>query len=287
MPDPEFNLGLIGYPIGHTLSPLLQTAALASVELPGSYRAFEIRPEQFDAEFGELLAKIRVGKFYGLNVTLPYKRRVIPALDTLTTAAAFAGAVNTIWLDGSQITGDNTDTQGFLNDVSSVWPLEPAGRALILGTGGAALSVAAGLLGKHWRVTLIGRNISDIRLPSTLFEKSATAHQLEFADWESFQFWRKAPEADLVINATPLGMAPNVNQSPWPASLSYPPGCRVYDLVYNPATTRLLTDARAHGHETRGGMGMLVEQAALAFENWTGRRPNRMLMQQALDRRLD
>lgn len=272
-----FQLGLIGYPLGHSLSPKIHTAALKACGLNGGYSLFSIRPDDSQG-LKDLLARVRAGEIHGLNVTIPHKQNVIPLLDELTPTAQAIGAVNTIYLRENKLIGDNTDAAGFLSDLKKFVNKETGRQvntdALILGAGGSARAVVYALLNDGWRVTLAARRIEQAHQLAASF----TNYELlitNYADLRSSTF-------DLLVNTTPLGMPPNVDQSPWPEDLPLPNNAAIYDLVYNPRETKLVKDARAQGLSATAGLGMLIEQAALAFEKWTGHYPPRNVLFEAV-----
>lgn len=282
----DFRLGLIGYPLGHSLSPKIHTAALAACGLTGDYSLFPIHPDDKTALVG-LLARVRAGEIHGLNVTIPHKQNVISLLDGLTETAQAIGAVNTISLRNGQLIGDNTDAPGFLSDLKNFLngqksmvkgqnpqsPITNFQSALVLGAGGSARAVVYALLRDGWNVTLAARRLEQAQQLANSFSHPA----LRTTDLTDL---RPAP-FDLIINTTPLGMTPNVDSTPW--ELPFPENAAVYDLVYNPRETRLVREARTLGLLARSGLGMLIEQAALAFEIWTGACPDRQLLRAALE----
>ncbi|HKJ28549.1 MAG TPA: shikimate dehydrogenase [Anaerolineales bacterium] len=273
---PDVRLGLIGYPLGHSLSPLLHQAALDSVGLAGEYLLFPISPQEAkQGKLKELLAEVRRGRIYGLNVTIPYKQMVIPMLDRLTETAAAIGAVNTIYLEEGLLVGDNTDAPGFFRDLQNVSQLltgheQPSGICLLLGAGGAARAIAYSLIRQGWQVRVAARRFAQAFQFSV--EVKGDDGMSSAVTWPPRMAALEA--VSLVVNATPLGMHPHTAQSPWPQGLPFPPGVLVYDLVYNPPMTALVTQARQAGLPAESGLGMLVHQAVLAFELWTGVQPN-------------
>ena len=147
-----YQLGLIGYPLGHSLSPTIQQAALQAMCLPGEYRLYPIEPlPQGQSALVRLIERMRRGELDGLNVTIPHKPSVVPLLDELTPTAAGIRAVNTIYRDGSRLFGDNTDAPGFLTNLERLEITRP-GRALVLGAGGSARSVVYALAKRGWQV---------------------------------------------------------------------------------------------------------------------------------------
>ena len=285
---PTFQLGLIGYPLGHSLSPKIHTAALKACGLQGDYSLFPIHPDDQQG-LKDLLARVRSGEITGLNVTIPHKQNVIPLLDELTDTAKSIGAVNTIYLRDNKLIGHNTDAQGFLTDLKRCITLECNGlplhmqeqvpalqkRALVLGAGGSARAVVYALVNDGWDVTIAARRIEQAQGLASSF----TNYELLIIDFSDLQ----PSTFDLLVNTTPIGMTPNIDQSPLPEKLPLPSNAFIYDLVYNPRETKLVKDARAQGLSATTGLGMLIEQAALAFEIWTGHNPPRNVLWNATD----
>ncbi|HFC09280.1 MAG TPA: shikimate dehydrogenase [Chloroflexi bacterium] len=277
MPSPRtfYALGLLGYPLSHSRSPELHRGFLRRCGLAGEYRLYEVPPGHPEALRAHLEA-LRREEIHGLNVTIPHKQRVLPWLDDFTPAAAAIGAVNTLWADHGRLWGDNTDAPGFLHDLQAhfgAWATRPH-RALVLGAGGAARAVTYALLQAGWEVTVAARQPAQAATLCAAL-KAAASHP-SGALCRPLPWAQRAtllPPPDLIVNATPLGMAPRAETSPWPSAAAFPPQARVYDLVYNPAETRLLQQARAAGLAAANGWGMLVAQAALAFRRWTGCAP--------------
>ena len=156
----SFKLGLIGFPLGHSLSPKIHAAALRSCGLEGDYSLFPIHPDD-KQELKDLLARVRTGEIHGLNVTIPHKQNVIPLLDELTSTVQAIGAVNTIYLKDNLLIGDNTDAPGFIRDLKRFLTTETQSHrdanALVLGAGGSARAVVYALLNDGWNVTIIAR----------------------------------------------------------------------------------------------------------------------------------
>ncbi len=267
-----YRLGLTGYPLGHSRSPELHRGFLARCGLCGEHRLYEVAPDRPEA-LRALLEALRRGEIHGLNVTIPHKTRILPWLDALTPAAAAIGAVNTLWAENGRLWGDNTDAPGFLHDLRArfgAWAARPR-RARVLGAGGAARAVVYALLNAGWEVAVAARRLEQAQALCAALETAAgrsPAPRCRPLPWARRA--AGAPQADLIVNATPLGMAPRPEASPWPPEAAFPPAARVYDLVYNPADTRLLQQARAAGLPAANGWGMLAAQAALAFHRWTG-----------------
>ena len=274
----DFQLGLIGWPLEHSLSPIIHTAAMQAMGLGGAYRLLPVRPtSQGDQQLRALLDRTRSGELDGLNVTLPFKTTVMEHLDELTPVAEAIGAVNTILAMDGRLVGDNTDKDGFLIDLEATLSPE-VGGALILGSGGAARAVALGLVESGWKVWVSSRSLDRAQeLANGLRSRGAAISGVQLSSklMESI-----ASECNLIVNATPLGMSPQAKTSPWPANVPLPSAVVVYDLVYVPRETVLTIAASEAGLAAVTGLGMLVEQAALSFERWTGLTAPRSLMYQ-------
>lgn len=273
MPE-RFTFGLLGYPLGHSLSPLIHSAAMEAHGLQGEYRLFPVKEEQ---EMPGLIQKLREGNIQGLNVTIPYKRDVISLIDELTPTARSIGAVNTIFLRGGRVTGENTDAGGFVADLERLgWFSMDAGsnHALVLGAGGSARAISFALYNNHWCLTIAARRQDQAdQLAAELSAGNSGGDDRMLATairWEKAALEEIVSSLDLVVNTTPVGMHPYMDANPWPVDLPLPEQSAVYDLVYNPRETQLTRAAKNSGLPAAGGIGMLVEQAALSFEIWTG-----------------
>ena len=266
-------LGIIGFPIGHSISPAFQQAALDCCALPLRYRAYNVHPEDVAA----FVAELRLPAILGINVTVPHKESVIPFLDNLDDWAAEAGAVNTIVHRRGRLTGYNTDGYGFLRALREGAGFDPAGsRALILGAGGAARGVVLALAReKVAQLTIANRTAGRAETLARLAQSrgvAAAALPLPSIANPDPALAAAARQADLIVNCTTIGMAhsPQADGVPLPWQL-LAPGALVYDLVYNPPQTRLLGEAAQAGIATLGGIEMLVYQGAAAFELWLER----------------
>jgi shikimate dehydrogenase len=285
------RLGLIGYPLGHSLSPRIHEAALRSCGLEGSYSVFPIPPND-QKGLKDLLALVGKGEITGLNVTIPHKQNVIPFLDDLTPTAKAIGAVNTIYGRDNKLIGENTDAQGFLFDLKKFLTTETGrhgdSKALVLGAGGSARAVVYALLNDGWEVILAARRVEQAgqlvdaltnhQFSQNIFVGQITVLSLSTMEPIFTNIQSQSSTFSLIVNTTPVGMTPDIDGSPWPENLPLPPHAAIYDLVYNPRETKLIRDARLQGLPATTGLGMLIEQAALAFEIWTGRCPSREVM---------
>jgi shikimate dehydrogenase len=281
----SYNFGLTGFPLDHSLSPRIHNAALRALDLSGEYRLYAIPPlPDGDEQLSELLDRLREGDLLGLNVTIPHKEAIIPFLDGLTPTAEAIGAVNTLWMQDEDLVGDNTDAPAFQTDLrhflstlphrpprGRVMQTNPVGRVLILGAGGAARGVAYALLQMGVQaLTIATRRRDQAQELARELVDYPTHSAPEFIDPLAWPFKSLPTPVDLIVNCTPLGMSPEEESNPWPEGLPFPQGVIAYDLVYNPAETRFLQEAQEAGSATRSGLGMLVEQAALSFQRWTG-----------------
>ena len=271
MRNSKYQLGLLGYPLSHSYSAILHETALKESGLEGKYDLYEISPlARAKGELEQRLIEVRQGKIQGLNVTIPYKQTVIPYLDDLSETARQIGAVNTICLKNGLLYGDNTDVEGFRRDFIRHFPHKKKG--LVLGAGGAARAVLHVLKNEMEKIYLAARNPEKaaglvnefIHIPagSTAGIIPIILDQQNLLDISC--------EVDLILNATPLGMLPEIQTSPWPPELPLPQNAGIYDLVYNPAKTRLMQQAEDSGLKAVNGLGMLLEQGLLAFSHWTG-----------------
>lgn len=266
-------VGVIGWPVSHSVSPAMHNAAFAALGLDWCYLPLPV-PVEPHTRIGEAVRGLLALGLRGANVTVPHKQAVLDHLDWLTPAAQAIGAVNTIRVEADgQLSGDNTDARGFIADLHE-HGVELAGkRALVVGAGGSARAIVYGLAEAGCQSLAI-------------FNRTAEkAHDLAMDIRTVFPFCRfsghpgfddlavMASEADLVVNCTSLGMTPNVDGLPWLEEVAFRPEQTVYDLVYNPPQTRLLHKATADGAHAINGLGMLIWQGALAFERWTGQMP--------------
>ncbi|HSL46752.1 MAG TPA: shikimate dehydrogenase [Anaerolineales bacterium] len=274
------KLGLIGYPLGHSLSPRIHEAALRSTGLGGNYSLFPIEPDNRQA-LKDLLARVRMGEITGLNVTIPHKQNVIPMLDELTPTAKAIGAANTIFLRDHKLVGDNTDAPGFLADLNRFLAAETQRHevldVLILGAGGSARAVLYALSQDGWSVTISARRLEQ----AEALVRSFAPYKLQITNYELSNI--DLSTVSLIVNTTPVGMIPNIARSPWPENVPFPPQAAIYDLVYNPRETKLVRDAHHQGLHATTGLGMLIEQAALSFQIWTNQRPSREAMRAATE----
>lgn len=273
------RLALLGYPLSHSLSPAMHNAALAYVGLRDwRYEALPVGPERLN----EVVAALRGGEYAGANVTVPHKESIIPLLDGLTPVAQPIGAVNTI-VKREGLIGHNTDAAGLLADLHAHGVKLQDRTVMLIGAGGAARAAVAAVAsltaGVGARVRVMARRREQAEALQSLAP-------LEIFEWTELGFLQACDDVALILNSTPIGMSPNTEASPWPATVPFPPDAFVYDMIYNPVETRLIQQAREHGLRAATGLGMLVEQGALAFELWTDKPAPREVMREAAEDKL-
>lgn len=257
--------GIIGWPLGHSKSPLLHNWGLKAAGLPGTYAAWPTEPKKLKA----FVAEVRARRIKGVSVTIPHKVAVIPLLDAITDRAKAVGAVNTLfWRDG-RLMGDNTDVAGVAAPLEA--HRDRLGPALVLGAGGAARAACAALR---------GLGVTDLCVSARHLAKAeqlAADFAARAVDWDG----RAQSAWGLVLNATPLGLqGENEALSPWPDDAGNM--ALAFDLVYNPVRTRFLAQAEAFGATIISGLSMFLQQGLAQFEIWTGKRLDEQRARQLL-----
>lgn len=277
-PSPKI-FGLIGYPVKHSLSPLMHNAAFKALNLDARYELFELKPQELE----NFLKSLSQKNIYGLNVTIPYKEQVIPFLDNISAQAGLIGAVNTIRHSRGKLEGFNTDGEGFLKHLTEDLGFSPEGKTVsVIGAGGAAKAVAV-YLGKAGvkRVTIY--DTQEEKLNKLLAHLKANFKGIEFNQADSID-GLKINNSDLLVNATPIGMKESDPLIVSEGQMHR--GLLVYDLIYNPKETKLLKLAKEKGALVSNGLGMLLYQGMLSFEIWTGEIAPKELMRNALEDKL-
>ena len=254
-------VGILGWPLEHTLSPPIHAAAFRQTGLDWVYRTWPVEPEVL----GDAVAGLRALGALGANVTMPHKEKVLDHLDELSGDARTVGAVNTIQRMGSRLIGHNTDVDGFRFFLERDAGIDASGmKVLVLGAGGAARAVVRAL--DSLGALEIGVAARDMERGAKLVELGSSA-RVSAVTWEAAG--SAATDHDMVVNATPVGTG---SGDPLPA-VEWRAGQVVIDLVYDPPATALVERARAGGAHAWGGIGMLVHQAAASFGIWTGQDP--------------
>jgi len=283
-------VGLIGWPVEHTLSPAMHNAAFEALGLNWCYVPLAVAPGQVEPAVRGLAA---LG-FRGANVTVPHKRAVMAALDDIAPSARAFGAVNTIVVGRDEsgavsLRGYNTDAGGFVDALrAGGFEPEEGGDVVVVGAGGAARAVVDGLLQSGGgAITVLNRTLGRaVALTSDLGARSPDAARLRALPLTTETLVESARRAGLLVNTTTVGMWPHVADSIWPEDVPVPHHLSVFDLVYNPAETRLLRQAAVSGARPIGGLGMLVGQGARSFEMWTGEAAPVDVMRAACEQRL-
>lgn len=269
---------LFGDPVAHSLSPVMQNAALEAAGIDGLYIPWRVQSAGLPIAFASLRG---MENFGGANITVPHKEQAFALVDTVTPEAAAVGAVNAVVARNGLLLGANTDGPGFLRSLYEEADFLPRGKpAVILGAGGAARAVA-------WSLAEAGAE------PLVIINRTALrAHSLaEFVHrkigtmtiglaLDDPQMPDAVKDGALVVNTTSVGLNP-ADPPPIDPTL-FQPGALVYDLIYRPRETALLREAMRRGCRVMGGLGMLLYQGALAFELWTGQQPSEAAMRQAL-----
>ena len=279
------RLALVGDPVAHSLSPVLHRAALDACGLEGEYAAHHVTAGDRSG-LGALLQRMRVGEMHGLNVTIPHKRAVMELLDDLTPIARAVGAVNTVMVVDGRVIGDNTDVEGFRAALQAFLAEHHRsgvgeGVCVVLGAGGAAQAVTYALTEDGWQVAVAARRSEQAAALAARFA-GRTVQTIDYAELRGAPGRAMLERCTLIVNATPVGMMPDVDRSPWSIALPLPQRAAVYDLVYAPQVTALVRDARGAGLPAATGLTMLIEQARLSFARWTGVTPPRDALRSAV-----
>jgi shikimate dehydrogenase len=271
---------VIGNPVEHSLSPAIHNAAFEAANLNYTYLAFRVE------NLGGFLTGMRaMPSFRGLSVTIPHKIAIMRHLDLIEPMARMIGSVNTVTNDGGRLVGASTDGPGALRAFEDAGVRLEGKRVLFLGAGGAVRAVAFACvqIGRVEHVTILGRTWSRVaELVEDLQERSRASAS---ADELTTELASCMATHDVVIQGTPVGMYPGTDESPVPPGL-FRPDQVVFDMVYRPHETRFLRDARAAGCKVIHGLEMLVNQAALQYERWTGEPAPHSVMRDALTRSL-
>ena len=272
-------LGVIGDPVKHSMSPVMHNAAIAALGLDYVYLPLPVTA----ADLKAAVEGFRAIGLRGFNITIPHKQAIMPLLAEVSEVAQAIGAVNTVWWNGSGWSGTNTDAAGFLAPLQSLDRDWSQVTAVVLGNGGASRAVVAACHQLGCRgVQVAGRSAPKLEAFERSWQGAAPAANLSVHAWKELDWL--LPEASLVVNTTPVGMAPAVEASPLNAAqiARLPADAVVYDLIYTPRPTQLLHLAAEAGFTTVDGTEMLVCQGAKALEIWVGQPPPVAVMRQAL-----
>jgi len=270
-------VGVLGYPVAENPTAVMQEAAFAAAGLAWRYLTIEVRPEHL----ADAMRGVRAFGMRGINLTIPHKVAVLPYLDDISPEAKVIGAVNTVRRERDSLIGENTDGKGFLRGVRVDAGLDPVDkRVVLLGAGGAARAIATELiLAGAGEVVVVNRTagraekmVSDLR--------ANTGGNIRFESWEGT--YPVPGDADLLVNATSIGLYPNVDAMPEVDLTAANDDLLVCDAVFNPPQTRLLEAAAKRGLPVLDGLSMLVYQGVIGFRMWTGCDPDEAVMKKAL-----
>lgn len=249
------ELYVIGHPIGHSLSPAVHNAIYSHFGIDAIYYSVDTR------DIAQTLAELKEGGFYGANVTMPYKNAVIPLVDAVTPLVVGTRSVNTLYWNGSDLCGTSTDPIGFTDGLAAHGvSLDAVKRVAIVGNGGVARVVMSVFRGKP--ITLVCRNKSN----GEMLAQEIDPETIQAVSLEDF-IASDTSAYDLIVNTSPVGMFPNVDASPLPKEALHPNQV-VYDLIYNPTTTKLLCLAKNAGCKTVAGYEMFLHQAIESDKIW-------------------
>jgi len=262
-----------GQPVAENPTGVMQEAAFAAAGLAWRYLTIEVAPEGL----GDAVRGARAMGWRGFNCTIPHKVAVIPFLDELSREARIIGAVNTVRREGNRFIGENTDGRGFFRGLTQDAGMDPKGkRVVLLGAGGAARAIATELLLAGVEEIVVVNRSSERSAP--MVDDLKKHGPIRFVPWRVS--YDVSPETDLLVNATSLGLYPNVDWMP-DVDLSRA-RCLVADAVFNPPVTKFLAAAQARGLRTLDGLTMLVYQGVIGFEMWTGAKADEAVMKQTL-----
>ncbi len=265
---PQILTGLIGWPLEQVQSPAMHNAAFKASGINGHYVLLPTPPELLN----DAVQGLRALGFRGVNVTKPYKQAIIPFLDELSPTAQAIGAVNTIIIDEDRkLKGENTDADSFMAELQTLSALRAADiQALVLGAGSSARAIAYALASHHIRTRVVTHrthrtielfNALAPHLPEPNLLSAHSCHDL----------FELSPVSTLIVNCTSIGICPDAKDSPWPDDIPLWPWQMVYDLIYTPKQTKLMTQAQSAGARAFNGLGMMVQREALAWEMWSER----------------
>ena len=262
------KLGIIGHPIGHTLSPTLHKAGLNYHGLNIDFKAWDVGREELH-EF-VIEARDKKNKVIGFSVTVPHKETIMPMLDSISEEAVSAGAVNMVTNDGGRLIGYNTDGAGFIRSIIEKTEFDFKGKKiLVLGAGGSARGVVAAIKNHKFDSLVVANRTMD-RASKLLLELGLGKMSAKVVEMDSLEMNQIASESDLIVHCTTVGMTGG--SEPYKSLIkadNISDKSLVYDLVYNPGVTPLLMEAKKAGATIMTGIWMLVYQGAIAFEKWT------------------
>ena len=270
-------LGVFGHPVEHSLSPVMHNAALQALNIDFIYVPFHVLPEKL----AEAVDGIRGLNIRGVNVTIPHKQQVIQYIDEVSEYAMQICSVNTIINDGGRLRGETTDGVGFIRSAEASWGKLNGCKVMVLGAGGSAKAISYALAGAGCEITIANRTLERATELANGINAVFGSSVSRAVGLQREVLAEEIGKVDLLVNTTSVGMHPDVDGIPLPPDLLHS-GLLVYDLVYNPLKTRLVSEAEARGARAMTGLKMLVYQGAVSFEMWTGLPAPIDVMEQAL-----
>lgn len=265
-------LCVIGHPIGHSMSPTMHNAVIDDLKLDYIYIAFDVHPDLLE----KAVDGFKALGIKGINVTIPHKINVMQYLDEIDPLAIKIGAVNTIKNEDGRLIGKNTDALGAKRALINVGCRLRSKKILILGAGGAARAIAFSLAEEAKEIVILNRTVKKAQnLAQNIIEHSKVIIKGKHLNQQNIK--EELKDSNILINTTSVGMKPQEDPVLVPKEVLHS-DLFVFDVIYNPLETRLLEDAKKMGCKILGGLDMLVNQGASAFEWWTGKKPNRLLM---------
>ncbi|MEK6646662.1 MAG: shikimate dehydrogenase [Candidatus Firestonebacteria bacterium] len=275
--------GVFGYPVKHSLSPAMHNAAFKYAGLNYVYVPYEVKPENLKTA----IKSLPYLNICGVNLTIPHKEKVLLYLDEISKEARFIGAVNTVKVIGKKLVGYNTDISGFLMSLKKDAKINPKDKNIVvLGAGGAAKAVCfAFVLSKAKNITIVNRTLVRAKkLALVLNNISRTdvssVSKIEFCSLDSKELKEAIAKADILVNTTSVGL--KSEEKPVIDCSLIHSNMLVYDLIYNPSGTQLLSESKKRGAQVMNGLGMLLYQGAISWQIWTGKKAPVNVMRQAL-----
>jgi shikimate dehydrogenase len=272
-------LGVIGYPVAHSLSPVMHNAAISALKADYIYLPFPIKPENLSTAIKGFQA---IG-VQGFSITIPHKQTIIPLLQAITPEAKIIGAVNTVWFTENGWQGTNTDFLGFIAPLQNLEQDWHHITPIILGNGGASRAVVVGCHSLGCReIHVFGRNQDKLALFAQSWQNTPLQDVLKVHSWDQLE--GMVSQSQLLVNTTPVGMYPHVHDCPLEENViqNIQPKTIVYDLIYTPKPTLFLQKAQAQGAIIIDGLEMLVQQGAKALEIWLAQAVPLNIMREAL-----
>jgi shikimate dehydrogenase len=259
---------IIGHPIEHSLSPLMHNALFQVLKLDYAYLAFDVHPNNLKAAFNG----IRALNIEGANITIPHKQVSLKYMDELDPLVKEIGALNTVKNENGKLIGRNTDVLGARKSLDDANFDLKRKNVIVLGAGGAARAICYAIKEEIAELIIMNRTYNKAKQLAMDLEKNSGIN-IKLFELNDPSIVNLVQSADILINTTPIGMYPDVGRSPLPKQ-ALSEHLNVFDVIYNPLETQLLKDASDKGCKTLGGIDMLINQGALAFEWWTSKKPN-------------